>query len=88
MEITDIEFAVLGAVYFVEPFEKILEEVPFSKPIVADALKMMIDRGYITPMVWDDERSLHVRTFFYDTDNMDAYFYQATRAGLIVHTSL
>lgn len=85
--LTDIEYDILNALYFVEPFEKILEETHATEPIVADALKFLIDHKLVSPMKWNDNAGDFERTYFYDTDNMHAYHYLATREGLQAHNS-
>jgi len=86
-ELSDIEFDVLNSVYFVESFEHIVEECNESAPIIGDVLKQLIHKKFIVPMKWDDEKSEYVRSFIYDSDNMNAYHYLATREGLIAHNS-
>lgn len=87
MEFTNVEYEILSALYFVEPFEKILEEVDASANIVADSLKQLIDMRYVAPMRWDEERKEYVRSFIYDADDMNAYHYLATKEGLMAHNS-
>ncbi len=44
-DMTSLEYDILNALYFVEPFDKILEECKgISEPIVADCLKTLISR--------------------------------------------
>jgi hypothetical protein len=83
----DIEYEILNAVYFVEPFENILAECTAPEPIVADCLKQLIHKKYIVPMRWDEEKKEYIRSFIYDSDNMRAYSYLATREGLEAHNS-
>jgi hypothetical protein len=85
--LTDIEYDILNAIYFVEPFQNILDECKEPEPIVADVLKQLIDKKYVTPMQFDEEKQEYVRTFFYDSDNMRAYSYLATKEGLMAHNS-
>lgn len=85
--LTDIEYDVLNALYFVEPFQNILDECKASEPVVADVLKQLIHRKYVTPMQFDEEKQEYIRTFFYDADNMRAYHYLATKEGLMAHNS-
>ncbi|MDZ4668113.1 MAG: hypothetical protein SGJ00_09525 [bacterium] len=86
-EIDDIEFDILNCLYFVEPFEKILEEVPFSPSVVGDVLKTLISKKMVVAMKWDEEKQDYMRSFIYDTDNMHAYSYLATKEGLLAHNS-
>jgi hypothetical protein len=86
-EIDDLEFDILNCLYFVEPFEKILEEVSYSPAVVGDALKTLIHKKMVVAMKWDDEKQDYLRSFIYDSDNMHAYSYLATKEGLIAHNS-
>jgi hypothetical protein len=87
MRFTDIEYDILNALYFVEPFEKIVEEVNGSANIIADSLKQLIDLRYVVAMRWDEDQNDFVRSFIYDADNMHAYHYLATKEGLMAHNS-
>jgi len=85
--LNDIEFDILGAVYFVEPFEHILEECNEKTAVVADVLKQLIHKKFIIPMKWDEEKKEFIRSFIYDTDDMRQYHYLATKDGLMAHNS-
>ena len=87
MKFTEVEYEVLNALYFVEPFEKILEEVNAPANVVADSLKQLVGLGYVAPMKWDEERKEYIRSFIYDSDNMYAYHYLATKEGLLAHNT-
>lgn len=85
--LTDIEYDILGATYFVESFEHILEDCKERPAIVADVLKQLIHKKYIVPMKWDEEKTEYIRSFMYDTDDMHAYHYLITKEGLMAHNS-
>ena len=85
--LTDIEYDILNAIYFVESFEHILEECKEKPAIIADVIKQLIHKRYIVPMRWDEEKTEYVRSFIYDTDDMRAYHYLATKEGLIAHNT-
>jgi hypothetical protein len=38
-------------------------------------------------MKWDEEKREYVRSFIYDSDNMNAYSYMATKEGLMAHNT-
>jgi hypothetical protein len=84
-ELDEVEFEILNALYFVEPFDKILEEVPYAANIVADSLKNLIHKKWVVAMKWDETAQDYRRSFIYDSDNMRAYSYLATKDGLMVH---
>ena len=86
-ELTELEYSVLGAVYFVEPYDHILEECDASEKIVRDALRALIQRRYITAMKFDETAGEYVRSFIYDADDMRAFRYMATKDGLMAHNS-
>lgn len=86
-EIDEIEYEVLNCLYFVEPFDKILEEVHHPAPVVGDVLKGLIRKKMVIAMRWDEPAGDYVRSFIYDTDNLHAYSYLATKEGLLAHNS-
>jgi len=86
-ELDDIAFDILNCIYFVEPFDKILEEVNYPANIVADVLKSLIQRKLVVAMFWSEELQEYKRSFIYDADNMRAYSYLATKEGLMAHNS-
>jgi hypothetical protein len=85
-ELSDLANDILNALYFVEPFERIVEECNgVNKNIVADELKQLIAKKLVTPMRYDEVEKEYVRSFIYDTDNMNSYHYLATKDGLLAH---
>jgi len=86
-ELTEIDYDILNSIYFVEPFDKILEEVNYPPNVVADCLKSLISKKYVVALLWDDTKQDYVRSFMYDSDNMNAYSYLATKDGLLAHNS-
>lgn len=85
--LTDIEYDILNAIYFVEPFENILAECNAAPNVVADVLKQLIHKKYVVAMRFDEEKQEYSRSFIYDSDNMNAYAYLATKEGLLAHNS-
>lgn len=83
--LTDLQFDILDTLYFVEPFEKVLEEVDTSRPILIDELRTMIDRGWIQVMEFDKEQGDYLRSPIFDTDRLEHYFFLATKEGLLKH---
>jgi len=86
-EIDDLEIDILNCLYFVEPFDKILEEVSYPPNVVADALKTLIHKKMVSVMSWEEDSGDYKRSFIYDTDNMRAFSYLATKEGLLAHNS-
>ena len=83
--LNDLQFDILDALYFVEPFANILEEVNASRPILIDELRTMIDRGWIQVMEFDKEQGDYYRSTIFDTDRLESYFFLATKKGLLKH---
>jgi len=86
-KLSDIEYDVLNAIYFVESFNTILEECKYPQNVVADVLKQLIAKKFVTSMQFDEEKQEFKKTFYYDSDNMHAYHYLATKEGLLAHNS-
>lgn len=83
--LTELQFEILDAIYFVEPLEHILEDVGEPRPIVLDELKHMIDRGWVQVMQEDGTSGDYVRTNIFDSDNLQLYRFLATKDGLLKH---
>lgn len=84
-ELTDLQFAILDSLYFVEPFDRILEEVNEPENLVAAELRQLIARRWIQPMRFDKQANDFVRSNIFDTDDLRAYHYLATKEGLLLH---
>ncbi|MEM6263575.1 MAG: hypothetical protein AAGI38_13770 [Bacteroidota bacterium] len=87
-ELNEVQFQILDSVYFVEPFDNILQEVDHPMPVVRDELRTMIDKGWIQVMEFVEERGDYRRTPIFDTDNMQDYAYLATKEGLLRHNGM
>lgn len=85
MELNRVQFAILDALYFVEPYSTLLEEVDAAPGVIAAELHTLIHRGYVQVMVFDEAAQDYVKTPFRDTDNLHAYRYLATKQGLLAH---
>ena len=46
-QLSDIEYDILNAIYFVEPFENILAECNAAPNVVADVLKQLIAKKFM-----------------------------------------
>ncbi len=87
-QLTDVEYDILNVLYFVEPFDKILEEVTnIPENIVRDGLRFLIGHKMVAPMKWDAKKKDYVRSNIYDADDMRAYRYLITREGLVAHNT-
>ena len=86
-DLTDVEYDILNAIYFVEPFEKITEDVDFPVNIISDSLKFLIEHKLVSAMKWDPNKKVFIRSYIYDADNMKAYQYLITREGLEAHNT-
>ena len=84
-EMNEIQFQILDSLYFVEPFDNILAEVKGTEPIVASELKSLIRLGWVQVMDFDTQLGDFKKTMFYDSDNMRAFSYLATKEGMLRH---
>jgi len=82
-ELTDLQFEILDAIYFVEPYQNIIDEVEQTEPIIRDELRTMIDKGWINVLRFDEEKGDYEKTRIYDTDNMQNSAYLASKDGLL-----
>lgn len=81
-----LEFEILGQLYFVEPFEKVLEEVPAEKTEIKDALRNLISQHYVAAYVFNMQNNRFEQTAVYDTDKLEDYCFSATQKGITAHS--
>ncbi len=85
---SELEFEILDAIYFVEPFETIVKEVSEKRiPVIAECLRQMIKQRLVQVMAWSEEKQEYVSTAFYDFDKMHQFHFLATKEGLMKHNS-
>ena len=78
--LNEIQFQIINSLVFAEPFDTLAEEVDATEPVIAAELKTLIDKRFVQ-VLEDVEGSLR-KSFYYDSDNMRAFQYQATSRGL------
>jgi hypothetical protein len=86
MELNDAQFDILDQLYFVEPFNRIVEDTGLSPAVVKDELRNLIAMRYVQVMRFDAGVQDFVRSTMYDADNMNDYAYLATKEGLLKHS--
>jgi hypothetical protein len=86
MELNSDQFAILDTLYFVEPFDRIVEESGLPESVVKDELRTLIAQRLVQVMQFDEGSKDYVRTNMYDADNMRACHYLATKEGLLKHS--
>jgi hypothetical protein len=77
-----LEKKILTSLLFTESFDTIVEEVKQSEYLVADILKWLITRRYVSPMQYNETKKDYEPSFIYDSDNMRHYHYRMTGEGL------
>lgn len=75
-----IQKAIINSLTFTEPFDTLVEEVNAPEPVIADELKILIDKRMVQVMEEVDGKTQ--KSFYYDSDNMRSFSYQATARGL------
>jgi len=84
-ELSEVQFDILDALYFVESYDHILEDAPYPETVVRAEMHTLIDRGWVQVMRLDEEKGDYLRTAIYDLDNMRDFYYLATKEGLLKH---
>lgn len=79
--INEVQTRILRALTFVEPFETLLEEVPFPEPVIGAELKGLISKRFVQVMMKDPKTGETKRSFYFDGDNLRLFFYVATSMG-------
>ncbi len=82
MEIYEVEYQILGTLYFFEPFEKIEEEVDAKHNVIKDALRNLIAKKYVSPYHFNETKRRFEQAFLYDSDNLEEYYFSATSKGI------
>jgi hypothetical protein len=80
-ELNDIQVRILRALTFVEPFDTLVEEVPYPEPIIGAELKSLIAQRFVQPMQADRQGNFKP-SFVFDSDDMRAFSYLATSQGI------
>ena len=79
-ELNTIQKAIINSLTFTEPFDTLIEEVDATEPVIADELKTLIDKRMV--QVMEDYEGQTRVSFYYDSDNMRSFRYQATSRGM------
>lgn len=80
---SDAEFDVMDELYFVQPFNYLIEELEMPAIDLKDVLKSLIEKGWVKCLynmndeVFEDK--LDIENEFQD------YYYLATKTGLLAH---
>jgi hypothetical protein len=84
----ELEYEILDALYFVEPFNTIVDEVSEKRiPVIKDCLRQLINKQYIKVMVWDNTEKTFVSSPFIDFDTLEDFHFLITRQGLLAHNT-
>lgn len=79
VKLTDSEKSILRELIFPESIDHLLTETGLSYGSVRDDLITLINLGFVE--VYEDRTESRV-TPFYDSDQLDQFFYKATKRGL------
>ncbi len=80
IELNSVQKAIINSLTFTEPFDTLVEEVEAPEPVIADELKALIDKRMV--QVMEELEGKVQKSFYYDSDNMRSFKYQATAQGL------
>lgn len=80
---TDIEFDVLDELYFVQPFDYLVDELDVDEPELKETLSVLIDKGWVKCFISMQEEELPHQVKL--EEKYKEYFYLATKAGLMAH---
>ena len=73
----------LEALYFVEPYQRLREELKVPEAVLKDELRRLISLGWIQVMQWDPKINDFVRSEIYDSHHLEAYAFVITHQGLL-----
>jgi hypothetical protein len=88
-DLSELQFDILDALYFVEPYQSLLSEVMAqsgaSEQLIVADLKQLIAWRYVQVLRYDEHANDWLKTPFHDADDLHAFRYLATKEGLLVH---
>ncbi|MBX7241210.1 MAG: hypothetical protein K1X92_05620 [Bacteroidia bacterium] len=79
---TVLQRKILSVLTYPETFEAIEEEVGEKPAIIADELKIMIDKRWVQVMMFDTQKGDYRATFIFDSDQMREQQYMITAKGM------
>lgn len=80
---SDAEFDVMDELYFVQPFNYLIEELEMPALDLKEVLKSLIEKGWVKCLynmndeVFEDKLDIE--------NEFQAYYYLATKPGLLAH---
>lgn len=80
---TDNEFDVLDELYFVQPFNALLEETQLAESELKEVLSGLLSKGWVK-CFGDRQAEMPIAPSDLEND-LTSYFYLATKEGLLVH---
>lgn len=83
---TDIEFDLLDQLYFVQTFAELSGELQLSEHELRDLLISMVEKEWVKVM--DKQTDEEIVDMDIWTKNSSAFFYLATKKGLLAHNTL
>lgn len=81
---TDLEFEVLDELYFVQSFTELQEETSLEAEVLRRVLEGMYHKGWLHFMA---DRSGGKQEAQHFPENYAAYYFLATKEGLLAHNS-
>lgn len=80
LELSALQKQIVGGLIFAEPFSRLLEVTGAPAPVVGAELKFLIQHRLVQVME-PDAKGGFKPTFFYDSDNMNLFYYRSTEKG-------
>ncbi len=81
----DIQWDIIDKLYFVEPYQTLLNEVAVPENILRNELKALIHKGWVQIMKFDENIQDYIPTPFLNTDDLQSCYFLATKEGLLNH---
>ncbi len=78
----NLTYDILNALFFVEPYEKLKNEIPVPEPVLKDELKRLISLGWIQVMQWNEQAQDFLPAEIFDSHSLENYSFLITFEGL------
>ncbi len=87
----DIEFEILDELYFVQPFDYLQKNTPYTEQEILDTLKIFLQKDWIRIYDETQKEIIFTKNIVFEDNfekNYKFFYYLATKAGLKAHTTI
>lgn len=84
-KITAAEFDVMDEIYFVTPYQEVLQNSGLKEELLKDVLKQLLNKKYIWQMRYSNSLKDFEKMEVPDHEHLEQFNYLASKEGLLAH---